>query len=248
MPRSLAATKYLFAVFLVAPWGCGSKETVDDTDVKKDKIYQHYRADYNAKDKNLSLFAQFNLGGITGTTIRLTSPSAVTVDGQAMRLTDGESNSVNLIGTYYTLNSSVAAPNDSYAFKWTGNDGTTRNNTLTIAKSAIVNSPASGAEISKSSDLVMTFEGGEIQPGETIFFHVTSDSIAPQGQSSTRSQSITSGKQAIISHSDFANFVNGPAKINVRRLREEDTTSHEGVGGVLFSYYTSESITVNVKD
>jgi hypothetical protein len=228
---------------------CGSNATVDSTDVNEAKIFQHYSADFNAETKQIELFAQFALGNISGTTIRLAAPSAVTVDGQPLTLVDGDTNAANLIGTYYRTYAAADAPKETYAFHWTRTDGQAFDNTLTIAKSVTLATPAAGAEISRSADLTLSFDGADAQADETVYFDLVVDGTAAEGQTRVAVTSLTSGHQAVIAKADLANLINGPAKLTVKRMRKEAAAqANTDIGGVLFSTYKAAPVTVTVKD
>jgi len=74
------AKSLILVCMLLSSAGC--LDTVDSEDVNPRAIYQSYHVDYDEKTNETDLFATFRVGGSTGTTVRLNSPSELRVNGR----------------------------------------------------------------------------------------------------------------------------------------------------------------------
>jgi len=70
--------------FLLA--SCSSNEIGQSEDVNQETIFQEYRLEYNEREKEASLFAQFRFAGENGTTLVLTNPSGVSYNGTVLKV------------------------------------------------------------------------------------------------------------------------------------------------------------------
>lgn len=94
-----------FGTFAV---GC-SIDTVGSTEVSSESIYQSYWAEFDEASSSTNLTATFRVGGSTGTTVELQSPSQVTVNGRSMARE-------NFLGTRYILNQVGLVPDARFSF------------------------------------------------------------------------------------------------------------------------------------
>ncbi len=76
-------TILLFAA-LVLLGACASNETADSSSVKQSEIYQDYSINWDVDAQEWQAYATFRFGGENGTTLRLSSPSKVTINGETM--------------------------------------------------------------------------------------------------------------------------------------------------------------------
>jgi hypothetical protein len=86
----------IFAIaFLLA--SCSSNEIGLSKDVNQETIYQEYRLEYGAQEKEALLFAQFRFAGENGTTLVLTAPAQLEYNGSVLKV---DSNGFS--GAYYS--------------------------------------------------------------------------------------------------------------------------------------------------
>jgi hypothetical protein len=246
--RSCAAI-FGLAVLLVS---CGSNETVNSTDVNEDKIFQRLHADYDEGSKTLSMFAQFTLGGDSGTTIRLLQPSGVSVDNVPMSVVDGDLNPINIMGTYYTQKFCFSIPGlgAKSVFRWTQNDGSVLTNQIEIAKPSRISSPASGSNLSKNDNLSVTISGAPPAVGEYLRIELSEDKNPTSDSAPVQvSKIITTGLTAEFNRNDLAQLSPGPAKLKVIRVVDSKPLEVKPeVGGVMQSSWRSPVISINVTD
>lgn len=236
--------RLILALAAFVATGCMSNDTIDDTDVNPDKIYGRYEARFSAETNNLWLSAQFRVGGDSGTTVRLTAPASITVDGQAMRVHDGDTATLNLSGTHYYLNGSVDVLPDSHRFVWTRNDGSAYTNVVTQAKSVAVAEPAADSTVSRTQALTITWDGA-LEDGERVVAHVDS---AVELDTTFARKSVTTGNSVIIPAEDMAEFPAGPATIQLERWLEAPTAEGHPEGGKRLSSYVSPKIQIEISE
>ena len=239
----------VFSATLVCISSCGSKDTVNDSDVNEDKLYGSYKVHFDAGKAELTQFVQYRLGGDTGTTIRLTDPSSIVADGEKMQVRDGDTNSINLQGTYYTLLKNVTSPNSTYTYVWTRRDKSVYTNIVTAAKTATVAAPAASAAVSRASGITVTFAGDDIGTSETINCWLNSGvSSGDTSEDTIKSKTITSGKDCVFTAADLAKFRLGTATIQIERERKESAQQgHLSVGGSLWAKYSSAKVNVTIQ-
>jgi hypothetical protein len=240
-------------IFVLVQISCGSNDTADDSDVNEEKLYGSYRASFNAAKGEVDLFTQFRLGGDTGTTIRLTDPASITANGSSMELRDGNTNTVNFIGTYYKITEILETPSESYTFIWTRRDKSTYTNTLSMAKAVSVESPSSNSSHSRSSELTVSYEGDDLGTGEELVCTIDSKETRPDDIEEDVGfdlKTISSGKECLFTTSEMKNFRLGQAEIYVERVKKQGdpTQGHDAVGGDLRSYYRSKIVTVTITE
>lgn len=220
--------------------GCGSNDTVDDTDVSPDAIWGSYEAHYDARENGLRLHAQFRVGGSTGTTIRLTPPAKVEVGDQTMRFVDGDEAAVNLSGSYYTLRQSLTAPPPTQRFRWTRNDGEVFENTVQQAPALSVANPTRNATVPRTAPLTITFDGEPLGEGDRITAYVDTKVADRSGYARV---DITSGSTLVVPAADLAEMPPGKAVVRLQRYREARATQgHPKEGGRLVSSFASEEV------
>lgn len=223
--------------------GCWSTDTVDSEDVDEDEIYAEYSVNFYEDTAELEFFVQFRLGGATGTTLRLTSPSQVTADGDVMQLRDGEESVLNLIGSYYDLDKSASAgaPAAEYSFVWTRTDGTKYENIVPMARPIAILAPTADAMVSKSMDLVIEFDAAA-GPAEEVVCSI-------DGVEGYTSNTVTAGNTCVLTPSELAELMPGPATLAIHREHESSATNgHESTGGDGFARYYGLEVEVTVVD
>lgn len=238
--RTAVYLTFLFAISSAIS-GCTSIHTVNDADVSEDKLYGSYSATYDARKAVLTLYAQYRVGGSTGTTVRLTSPSSLTADGETMKAVDGDANVLNVSGTYYTIEKNVADASGTHTFVWTRRDGSIRTNVLDLSDVKSISAGQGSGPLSKASGFSVAYTGPEIGAGESVSCTLRSknkDSDAT-GEIELK-KSVTSGNECIFTAGELATFRAGAAAVLVDRFRTAVTQQgHEAVGGTMRSQYTS---------
>lgn len=221
------------AVLLSLAAGC-SVDTVDDTDVNEEKLYGKYQVHYYEGDRNLQFYAQLRLGGSTGTTIRL-SEGTMQVDGQSMRLVDGDQNPINLAGSYYVLLTSSDDPGASHTFTWTRSDGSAFENTITTVPAFTVTAPTAGSSHG-AGDIKVTLDGPALRAGEHYQVTLTAENDAGEGQDGLLVERTEAGNEVIFPADDVSRLPAGAVSVRVRRSQStRPQAGHDVEGGELIS-------------
>jgi hypothetical protein len=236
--------KFIFGLLTVSKIlsACGSTDTIDSGDVNNDKIYQSYSVSYLEDSKNLTFEAQFRVGGKTGTTVRLVSPSTVTVNGNVMIYHDGSESVIDTTGSYYK--SSAAKPDVAayHTFAWTNAAGEVLTNILEEPKPIGVKSPAANSSHSIAEDLTVSFSGDPIKPNEWATVSIIG---ATEPNVVIPAKSITDTMSVSFTAEELKGLQAGIAKIQVSRWSEGDLQScNPDVGGKRYSSWTAKDISI----
>lgn len=139
--------------FLVAAavfTACTSNEIGESRDVAQDKIYQSHSISYNEGDPTAEVFSQFRFAGRNGTTLVLSSPSQLQLDGETIK-----ADSSDYGGAFYKTTKPVTGFYGKHNFTFTTTDKKTYNNSFSFDLFKLVNVPATA---SKKQDLMLPFE------------------------------------------------------------------------------------------
>ena len=234
--------KFIFGLLTVSKIlsGCGSTDTIDSGDVNNDKIYQSHSVHYLEDSNNLTFEAQFRVGGKTGTTVRLVSPSTVTVNGNAMVYYDG--GVIDTTGSYYI--SSAAKPDVAayYTFAWTNAAGGVLTNILEEPKPIGVKSPAANSSHSIAEALTVSFSGDPIKNNEWATVSING---ATEPNYDIPVKSITDTMSVSFTAEELKGLQAGIAKIQVSRWSSGDLQScNPDVGGKKHSSWTAKDISI----
>ena len=190
--------------------------------------------------------AQYRVAGRTGTTVRLITPSTVTVDNKPMVYHDGSAAFIDTTGSYYKLETTTKTPAERYTFAWTTSSGEVLSNILATPKALLVQSPQPDSENSVSAGITVELSGEDLDSRSTITVHIVSDSASNpvSAQKTVRSlSSVTFTKE------ELKEFPLGRAKIYVSRSIAGDLEScNPEVGGQKSSSWYSKEIPIVITE
>jgi hypothetical protein len=129
---------------------CTSNEIGESRDVAQDKIYQSHSIRYTEGDPTAETYSQFRFAGLNGTTLVLSSPSQLQLDGEKINVDSSEYG-----GAYYKTTQPVAGFFGKHSFTFTTTDNKTYNNSFSFDAFKLVNVPATA---SKKQGLLLPFE------------------------------------------------------------------------------------------
>src|SRR5262245_57527079 len=89
---------FIYSLYLFTFFSCTSNEIGNAKDVNPDAIFFDYRIWGEEKDENMTVYLQYRMGGKNGTTLVLTEPAKVMLDGKQI-----EVDSANLSGAFYEV-------------------------------------------------------------------------------------------------------------------------------------------------
>lgn len=158
--KSLQLIKYAFsAILLMGLQACSSSEIGESKDVSPETIYQQYLISYNAGEENATVYAQFRFAGSDGTTLVLSKPGGLTLDGLTLAVDSSETE-----GAFYKKMIPVSF-GDKHELKFTGIDGRKFENHFLIEDFHLTNLPAI---VEKCNELPLQFEPIPTGPGYRV--------------------------------------------------------------------------------
>jgi len=110
-------TIFAFLILLISS-SCSSNEIGDSKDVNPETVYVNYRVSGDEETAMATVQLQFRFGGKNGTTLVLTEPAGVTLDGKQLTVDSSRFN-----GAYYETMIPVADFAGKHTIVFTGYDG-----------------------------------------------------------------------------------------------------------------------------
>lgn len=213
-------------------YSCASSETADSKDVNQSKIHQNYTITYDASNPNSYIaVAQFRFGGSKGTTLRLSEPSKVFVNGTEMKQ---ESDVIS--GTFYKLSLTNTS---EFSFKFTDTEKKEYNNSTKL----IPISMKTIDEINGDIKNTIYWEGQPIASNETVTVEIQDN----EGNRAQATASVVGSDNVVISPEDMKTLVPGKAQVSVTRSTNTVLKEVTEDGGNFYTQYISEKISVDLK-
>lgn len=159
MKRSpfLATALLVSGIFFLA--SCASNEIGNSRDVAQNKIYQDYMISYNEGDKECSLDCQYRFSGSRGTTLVLSAPSKIEVDGDVLK---ADSSS---IGAFYSFKRPVEYMYGDHKAVFTDINGRQYKNTISFPKFSFSNVPQAA---SRNQALQLSYDCPALGPDDFV--------------------------------------------------------------------------------
>ncbi len=187
-------------ICLTLLFGCASNEIGNSKDVNPDTIYTGYEIRYTEGDEMVECIARFRFAGKNGTTLVLTNPSKIELDGIAMPV-----DSSNAAGAYYHVDKPFNGFEGKHSLVFTDINGKTYDETFTFKPFKLDSAiPAkAGAE-----GLPVTFEG--LADGSLL--HVEAADTSLDTEDISRIDTVKNGG-ILLSAANLAGFKNGPVNM-----------------------------------
>lgn len=150
MQTQLISRLFKIVLTISAITSCSSSEIGESKDVAQDKIYQDYSVSYKEGDQNVEVFCQFRFAGDKGTTLVLSAPSSVKMDGNTLRV-----DSTTISGAFYSCVTPYADFTGSHEFIFTDYTKKTYSNRFVLHPLKIADYPT---YVSKDKDIDIRFE------------------------------------------------------------------------------------------
>ncbi len=205
---------------------CASDEVAESTDVNQAKIYQDYFVKYDAEDNEMNSRAVFRFGGSRGTTLLLSSPSKITVNGKQMK---GEKEFLQ--GMVYRKNDFKEEVKD-FEFLFTDTDKTKYKNSVTLEPMKLSYLPET---ISKTTVCTISWEGAPVGKNETVTLNI----IDNNGTQISVNNKLKGSKTININPENMISLNPGTANIRIIREVEKNIKETTGEGGYINACYYS---------
>lgn len=153
--RILAAS-----ILPIAFIGCTSSEIGESKDVAQDKIYQQYNISYTQANANAEVYSQFRFAGEKGTTLVLSSPSKVELDGTPIKV-----DSSDYSGAFYKTDQPIGSFYGKHQLAFTDINNRKYVNDFTFDQFKLVNVPVNA---NKSQPLIIHYETAPLSGDDYI--------------------------------------------------------------------------------
>ncbi len=160
MKRFTSFTITLLCFLIVVIHGCSSTEIGQSKDVAPETIYQHYSINYNEGDEVGTVNACFRFAGINGTTLVLSDPSSISLDGVKLPV-----DSSDFEGAFYKQGKKAVDFFGDHNLRFTDIQMREYNNKFSFNRFKLANLPVSA---SKNTTLHIQFEPLLIGPDDHI--------------------------------------------------------------------------------
>lgn len=220
------------ALILILLFGCASNEIGNSKDVNPDTIYTSYQISYTQGDDMVSCLARFRFAGKNGTTLVLTKPSGVTLDGEDMPV-----DSSKVAGAYYSLDKKFAGFTGTHNLVFTDINGKTYTQTFEFKpfKLSAAIPAKTGAE-----DMQVAFDG--LKDGS--FVHVVAEDTSSATEDISRIDTVKNGG-ILLTAADLGRFKNGPIDMEFYVDTDSPLENSTSEGGKLnFSYRLKQQRTM----
>jgi hypothetical protein len=234
--KALAPFSMVLLAIAIFNTAC-SMETVSSKDVKPEAVNQSYSVTYDQDRDSTSMWAQFRVGGSTGTTVDLDDPASLTINGK----TPSKS---TLFGTAYETSLSGFVSDASFVYN-TG-AGQTLTNSISLRAMSLVSAPQNltpsagyavlvqvpgySSDDNVSASLTETLDDGQ---GHTQFFSAIG--YYDSGRS-----------QIVFNPTELAALKPGTATLKISRSHDTNVSQSTGEGGYISATYNLRSIAVSV--
>ena len=225
MNRKQFISSTLILASILFLFSCTSNEIGDSKDVNPDAVFFDYTvlADEDGQDVTVNL--QYRMGGKNGTTLVLTEPSKVMVDGEQLKL-----DSAKITGAFYETQKPLSSFAGKHTISFT--DLNKKEYTEEFEFTPFTLEPNVPAVLERG-DLVFTFKG--LEPVDVLSVTL-SDTSFQSADIMNDTDTVRNGRLVIASHR-LSTLVNGP--INLQLYKEVDKPVKNGTkeGGILHMRY-----------
>lgn len=214
-------------------FSCASNEVADSIDVNQEKIFVSYTMIYDADVHNmLQVTAQFRFGGSKGTTLILTPPSNVKVNGLKM---NQKVNSRS--GAFYEYSLPLSTKN--LVFQFTDTEEKLYNNKFEINSIDLKSISSIKTNIEK---MHIEWKGKKIGKNETVTVSIFDN----EGNAAQISGSVRGSKYLVIKASDLSELEPGAGEILISRSFQRKLKSAPQEGGIFSYTYKSEPKAIQI--
>jgi hypothetical protein len=226
--RTKALLLSMFGIILVS---CASNEIGESKDVNQDKIYQDYVIQYEEETEKATIQSQFRFAGQDGTTLVLSAPSSIKINGKAIAV---DSNTMK--GAYYE----TTATEKTYQFLFTDNLGKKYTNDITIQPIEFLQKPTA---VDSTQDLALPINLLKVNNGIVTIESVNSDS------SFFLSQEVnTTTKSIIIPKAVLSKQKSGSVTVKIGLNYSVDLQQKTAEGGIISVEYTAVPIKFSLRN
>lgn len=245
--KTFCRFQILMGFIAVIASGCsiGSTDSIMSDKVAQSEVWQSYSVSYQEVDAKLISDATFRVGGVTGTTMDLTSNSSVTSNIGAMNRFTGRST-----GTYYkgerreTLNPSQFP--QTYSWTYRNNDGKIYRNSITMESIGLPDFKA-GEQVSRSKDVKIRWNGKPLQADESVTVIISwFDSVTKPNSTVIEVNNTVGTDSVVIATTRLTPLDTGMYKVQFKRTKTLSVQEGTGKGGLMRAEYTGAFVKIEL--
>ena len=234
MKPSLACLAIPCAVLFFAT-ACSSNEIGNSKDVNPETIYMDYSVDYREGDDSVNCFLQYRFAGSNGTTLVLTSPSKVAIDGVEIN-----ADSANLSGAYYEKKFAADNFNGQHTITFTDINNKVLEEKFSFHR---ISCTTQIPQVIGKEKFVLAFNGA----ANSDVINVTISDTSAATEDIQISNPVTS-TQLIITAAQLKKLATGPVQINIFKNQDLPLQQPTAEGGKFILSYDIKDAAVELKD
>ncbi len=225
----------ILIVILCFATACSSNEIGNSKDVNPETIYMNYSVDYKEGDDSVNCFLQYRFAGSNGTTLVLSSPSKVAIDGAEIN-----ADSATLSGAYYEKKFAADNFNGQHTIAFTDINNKVREEKFSFHR---INCTTQIPQVIGKEQLALTFDGAE----NSDVINVTISDTSAATEDIQIGNPVTSS-QLIITAAQLKTLAKGPVQINIFKKQDLPLLQPTTEGGKLILSYDIKDAAVELKD
>lgn len=224
---------YALSMILISCSGCSSNEIGQSRDVNQDKIYFDYNVYYLEGDAQAEMTFTFRFAGMNGTTLVLSDPSRVELDGQRLK-----ADSSSMGGAFYRMYLPVEKFHGQHEVVFTDINGKRISNRFNISPFKLVNIPSSA---SIRDSLPVAYESMPLASGD----HIT---ISSENTDSSFSYRVSGpgNEPLVIPASELQRQKGGSISFDAKLYQELPLSSSTSEGGRIRISYTLKPVKIKL--
>ncbi len=211
---------------------CASTDIEESQHVNQSRIYQNHRISISEDNNKAQAYSVFRFGGPTGTTLKLSKKSKVTLNGK--KLKGGEQ---VFSGYVYNLAQMKLSDDYNYTFEFTDTVGTSYSNSISLAPISLKDAPE---KMENTGEYIIKWEGSPVGSDEQVNLHLQYGQDNFQTKKWT--QRIIGAHEIRINTSDIVDPINGAATFKIERVIDKELENAADVGGVISGIYESRKV------
>lgn len=213
---------------------CSSNEIGYSKDVNPETVYMDYAIHYTEGEDSINCLLQYRFAGENGTTLVLSSPSKVSIDGKEIK-----ADSSSFTGAYYEKKFSVANFTGDHTIEYTDVNSKARKEIFHFNRIRLANDILSA---NKQTDLVLKFENTNDQ--DMIEVNL-SDTSAATDDIEIKSKLI--GGKLTISPIQLQSLSSGPCSLYIYKNLVQPLQQPTTEGGKLSINYVIREIEIELR-
>jgi hypothetical protein len=215
--------------------GCYSSEIAQSKDVNQEQIHQAYYINVDEETGSYRAEAVYRFGGNKGTTLILSSPASIRLNGDTM------SGISDPIRGYYYVKNIFSTDTNSFKFEYTNTQGKICKNAVSFGRIKLIELPDS---FSKARKLKIKWEGEPVMSNESVYLIITA-----QENTSTRiSTDLKGDRKIIVTPEQMAGLKAGNGTIQIVREVEKALDKGTELGGLMNAEYSSKIYEVRITE